>query len=269
MSRVRERTWVRSITHGDRPDLDLVCFPHSGGSAIAFADWAAALPAQVALTGIQYPGRGDRFIEPPLDDVVEMAARTTEELLRSGSGDRVLFGHSLGALVAYETALLLQDAGEEPLALCVSAALPPGRMSDRSIHLAPDDEFWATLCDLGGIEPAIADNAELRDLLLPTIRSDLRAHATYRPRPTARPLSCPVRCYHGIGDPLVDENHVAEWAGVTTGPFTSIARPGGHFHLTSAVEELVADVLNQVRSSADGSDAVHRPTGHAGDEESG
>lgn len=246
MSRIRESGWVRTIAAGGRSDARLVCFPHSGGSAIAFGDWADAVPRDVELMAVQYPGRGDRFGEPPVDDVAQMAACVAAELLGSSPRDRVLFGHSLGALVAYETALLLQEAGEEPLALCVSAALPPGRMSDSGIHLAPDDEFWETLCALGGIEPAVAENTELRDLLLPVIRSDLRAHAAYRPRPDSseRPLSCPVRAYHGAGDPLVDEAQLSGWTSATTGAFTSIVRAGGHFHVTTNVEELVMDVLN-------------------------
>jgi pyochelin biosynthetic protein PchC len=247
MSRLRERGWVRSMTPGAPLDVRVVCFPHSGGSAAAFGGWSAAMPPAVSLMAVQYPGRGDRFGEPPVDDVAAMAACAAAELLRMPTGDHVLFGHSLGALVAYETALLLRDAGEEPLALCVSAAQPPGRMTNRDVHLAPDDAFWATLCELGGIEPAVAENAELRDLLLPVIRSDLRAHATYRPRSGTPPLSCPVRCYHGVGDPLVEQDQLAGWAGVTSGGFTQTARPGGHFHVTTDVPGLVADVLSQVR----------------------
>ncbi|WP_369193281.1 thioesterase II family protein [Streptomyces djakartensis] len=247
MSRTRERGWVRSMATGDPLGLRVVCFPHSGGSAIAFGGWAAAVPPGVSLMAVQYPGRGDRFGEPPVDDVTAMADCVAAELQRLPPGDHILFGHSLGALVAYETALLLRDAGEEPRALCVSAALPPGQMNNRDTHQAPDDEFWTTLCTLGGIEPAIAGNSELRDLLLPVIRSDLRAHATYRPRPGTRPLSCPVRCYHGEGDPLVDEDQLAGWAAVTTGGFTETVRPGGHFHVTADIAELVADVLSQGR----------------------
>ncbi|MGW4380389.1 thioesterase II family protein [Kitasatospora sp. NPDC004531] len=247
MGRVPERGWVRSMTAGAGADVRLVCFPHSGGSAISFGEWGAALPAGVSLLGVQYPGRGDRFREPLVDRVAEMADRVAAELLRGTPQRRVLFGHSLGALVAHETALLLRDAGQQPLALCVSAAMPPGLIRDGELHRAPDDEFWAALCALGGIEPAVAANVELRDVLLPAIRSDLRAHATHRPRPDVRPLSCPVRCYHGEGDPLVDRTALAAWADVTTGAFSRLDRPGGHFHLATDVEELVADVLNQGR----------------------
>jgi pyochelin biosynthesis protein PchC len=244
---MRERGWVRSLITVADPTVRVVCFPHSGGSAAAFGDWATAMPPGVELVAVQYPGRGDRFVEPLVDDVAAMADHAAAELRRLPTSDHVLFGHSLGALVAYETAMVLRDMGAEPSRLCASACLPPGQMANRHVHRAPDDEFWAALCRLGGIEPWIAENAELRELLSPALRSDLRAHATYRPRSGAEPLSCPVRCYHGVGDPLVDETRLTEWAGVTTGEFTLRVRTGGHFHLAAEVAELISDVLGRLQ----------------------
>ncbi|XTZ13626.1 thioesterase II family protein [Micromonospora echinospora] len=226
------------------PAARLVCFPHSGGSATAFGDWAAVLPPGVELVAVQYPGRGDRFVEDLVDDVAQMASHVVAELLGMTASNTVLFGHSLGATVAYESALLLRDIGEQPAKLCVSACLPPGHMADRDVHLAPDEEFWATLCSLGGIEPAVAENTELRDVLLPTLRSDLRAHATYRPGTATKPLSCPLSCYHGAGDPLVDERVLPQWATVTSGAFDLKVRPGGHFHLTTDPGALISDILS-------------------------
>nr|AGS49544.1 thioesterase [uncultured bacterium esnapd8] len=206
------------------------------------------MPPGVELVAVQYPGRGDRFAERLVDDVAEMAGHVVAELLQLTRSDQVLFGHSLGAMVAYETAMLLRDMGEEPARLCASACLPPGQMKDRNVHMKPDDEFWATVCALGGIDPGIAADASLRELFIPTLRSDLRAHANYRPGSRTRPLSCPVRCYHGVGDPLVDESRLPEWAEVTTGEFTLTVRPGGHFHVATDVAGLVSDVVGRERA---------------------
>ena len=243
MGRTREPGWLRPLAGVAAPALRVVCFPHSGGSASAFAGWADVLPPGVQLVAVQYPGRSDRFVEPLVGDVAAMAGQVAAELLQLPRARDVLFGHSLGAVVAYETALVMRDVGQEPHRLCVSACLPPGHMENSDVHDAPDDEFWATLVDLGGIEPDIADNAELRELLLPALRSDLRAHATYLPWPGTRPLTCPVSCYYGSDDPLVGEERLAGWAAVTTGRFTSHDRPGGHFHLADGVAGLVADVV--------------------------
>lgn len=243
MGRVRERGWIRTLVAADPPRVRLVCFPHSGGSITAFRDWVTAVPPGVELLAVQYPGRGDRFGEPLVADVTEMAGCVVAELLQLPSSDQVLFGHSLGAVVAYESAMRLRDKGREPSRLCVSACLPPGHMTAREVHAAPEDEFWASLSALGGIDPGVLADAELRELLAPTLRSDLRAHATYQPGSGAEPLSCPVSGYHGAGDPLVDERGFRAWADVTTGNFTLKVRTGGHFHVTTGVAELIADIL--------------------------
>ena len=245
MSRMREQGWIRTLATVVAPNVRLVCFPHSGGSTTAFRDWAAVMPPGAELVAVQYPGRGDRFAEQPVDDVAEMAGHVVAELLQLPCSKQVLFGHSLGALVAYETAMLLRDMGGEPRRLCASACLPPGHMENRDVHLAPDDEFWESLCALGGIDPGIAENEELRELLMPTLRSDLRAHANYQPRSGAKPLSCPVSCYHGVGDPLVDETRLTQWADVTSGGFALRVRPGGHFHVATDVAGLVSDILGR------------------------
>ncbi|MEY9854618.1 pyochelin biosynthetic protein PchC [Catenulispora sp. GAS73] len=243
MSRIREQGWIRTLTAVRAPSVRLVCFPHSGGSAFAFRDWAAALPPGVELLAVQYPGRGDRFGEDLVDDVAELAGHAVGELLRRPAAEQVLFGHSLGAMVAYETAVLLRDVGCEPVRLCPSACLPPGQMANRDVHRAPDREFWDSLLALGGIDPRIAEDMELRQMLTPALRSDLRAHATYRPGSTAASLSCPISCYHGAGDPLVDQSRLPRWGGVTSGEFRLRVRPGGHFHVTADVAELVSDIL--------------------------
>lgn len=243
MSRIREQGWIRTLTAVRAPAVRLVCFPHSGGSAFAFRDWAAALPPGVELLAVQYPGRGDRFGEDLVDDVAELAGHVVGELVQRPWMDQVLFGHSLGAMVAYETAVLLRDVGREPVRLCPSACMPPGHMNNRDIHQAPDDEFWDSLVALGGIDSRIAQDAELREMLTPALRSDLRAHATYRPGARTEPLSCPISCYHGDGDPLVDQTRLPRWADVTSGAFRLRTRPGGHFHVTADVAALVSDVL--------------------------
>jgi pyochelin biosynthetic protein PchC len=255
MSQIPERGWIRTLAAVRDPATRLVCLPHSGGSAFAFRDWATVLPPGVELVAVQYPGRGDRFGESLVDDVTRLAGCTVRELLKLPRCDQVLFGHSLGAMVAYETAVQLRDAGREPAKLCVSACMPPGHMANRDVHLASDDEFWDSLYALGGIDPVIAEYAELREMLLPVLRSDIRTHATYQPRSGTEPLSCPVRCYHGDGDPLVEETRLRGWAEVTTGEFTLTVRPGGHFHVATDVAGLFSEILEQPTARADRRDS--------------
>ncbi|WP_329791958.1 thioesterase domain-containing protein [Lentzea sp. DG1S-22] len=234
------------------PDVRVVCFPHSGGSARSFAAWAEYVPPHTELVGVQYPGRGDRFAEAPAHDVRQMAAGIATELLRGDTGKLVFFGHSLGALVAYETAVMLRDAGAPPQLLMVSGSPAPHRAGGGTTHQLDDEALWATVCALGGVEPAVADDPELRDILLPTLRADIRASELYAPKAVTPALSCPIRCYHGVGDPLVDRAELGQWSAYTTARFSVRSRDGAHFHVWVDPAELVADVLEDTR-----------PAGHA------
>jgi pyochelin biosynthetic protein PchC len=175
-----------------------------------------------------------------------MAARAAAGLARLDPLSCALFGHSLGALVAYETARALRDAGRPPRHLLVSGAAPPKYAGGGRTHLASDGNLWSAVRALGALEPEIAEDDELADILLPALRADISAHERYRPRPGIVPLACPVRCYYGACDPLVDRDLLAGWADVSTGAFTLEARPGAHFYLFEDANGLAAEVMGAV-----------------------
>jgi pyochelin biosynthetic protein PchC len=160
-----------------------------------------------------------------------------------------LFGHSLGALVAYETARVLQDNGRPAHHLFVSGAEAPSLAGGGTTHRVTDEELWSALRDLGGIDPDVADDAELRDLLLPALRADITLNETYRPAPGPEPLHCQVRCYHNTEDPLVDGARLGAWAAVGTGRFSMRAWPGGHFRFVADPAELVTDIVAALAES--------------------
>lgn len=234
---------MRTLINAEPSDVRLVCFPHSGGTAAVYRAWAPVVPAGVELLAVQYPGRADRFSDPPAADIAEMGAQVAAELLRRPPARCALFGHSLGALVAYETARALQDRGSPVHCLFVSGAAAPSLAGGGVTHQLNDEEFWATVAGLGGIEPEIASEPELQELLLPVLRSDITLHETYQPAPEAGPLGCPVRAYYHTDDPIVDADRVIAWAEVSAGEFSTRAWPGGHFQLLTDPAELVADIV--------------------------
>ncbi|MGI5348302.1 thioesterase II family protein [Streptomyces sp. CA-250714] len=239
----RQPGWIRPLNNVGNPASRVVCLPHSGGSAGSYSAWVSAMPPDVQLLAVQYPGRGDRLSQPPVGSIAEMSAAVAAELLRFEPVPYALFGHSLGALVAYETALTMRDSGFPPGHLFVSGSAAPGQERSGLTHLAGDEELWTSVCELGGIDPAIAENAEMRKLLLPALRSDVRASETYRPASSAEPLPCPLRCYYSPEDPLTQNADMTAWAARTTARFTTRRRPGGHFHLWLDTDELVGDIL--------------------------
>lgn len=244
MLRTRISPWIRIQNPSPAASVRLICFPFSGGSARVFAGWRHWIPSDVELVAVQYPGREDRLMEPAAGDVQQMATLIADELLDLQPVPCALFGHSLGALVAYETALRLRDAGRAPAVLFPSSCTPPTAVRGGTIHMASDERLWSTMCALGGIAPEIADDLEMAELLVPLLRADVAVDERYRTGGDVVPLSCQIRCYHGRRDDLVTEASLAGWADVSSGRFTMLSRPGGHLHLFDDPSELVSDALS-------------------------
>ena len=239
------RTWLRRYV--PRPDaaLKLVCLPHAGGAASFFRSWAHRLPPSVELLAVQYPGREDRLLEPHLDEMERLADAVADAVAPVLDRPAALFGHSMGAAVAYEVAQRLEERLDRPLAhLFVSGHVAPDSLRTRSVHLASDDVLWDEVRRLNGTNKDVLAQRELRSLVLPYLRSDYRVSETYRPGPP-RPLRCPVTVLLGDRDPEVTVDEAAGWSKVTTGACELLVFPGGdHFYL---VPEQAATIAALVR----------------------
>ena len=225
-----DRTGSRSA-----PRFRLFCFPYAGGSSGIFRDWAAELELNVEVCAIRLPGRERRYSELPFrraEQVVESLVPVLRPLLETPF---VMFGHSMGAMLAFELTRGIRAAtGVEPHALFVSAHRAPHLpLRRRAWHGLPHDELIAELKALNGTPPEVFEDHDLLELVLPILRSDLELTETYASSAGPR-LSCPVIAVGGSDDPTVSPQELAEWRAVTAGPFKSIVFEGGHFFVNSA-----------------------------------
>ncbi|MFF3941708.1 thioesterase II family protein [Streptomyces phaeofaciens] len=222
--------WFRCFEERTSAATRLICFPHAGGSAVFYRDWHRLASPAVEVHAVQYPGRADRLRDPLIGDARRLAETVTRELRPLLDRPVALFGHSMGSLIAYETARLLTAAGTPPVHLFVSggsAAHDPGRLVDR-VAQAPEEVLVAKLRLLGGTETEALANAELRSLVLPYLRNDFAVVESYRHLPGPA-LTVPVTAFAGAEDPVVRPEGVARWAELTSGDFTCHVLPGGHF----------------------------------------
>lgn len=252
---------TRRWQHGDRlaPGTPrIVCCPHSGGSATYFRPWTSAVPDGVALSSVQYPGRHERLAEPFADSVEQIGDALATELL-ADVGEQavdtpiVLFGHSMGASVAFETARRIIDAGATLCGLIVSAHVAPTVPVTSTVHELPDDQMWQALAEWGGTEAEVLDLPELRDLFTPAIRADLTISAAYVDPAASRSIDVPVIAMAGESDSIAPASDMYEWADVTTGGFTMRTFPGDHFYLVDCVDEILriaGDVLQAAQSDS-------------------
>lgn len=240
--------WLRSYRLCSRPGLRLVCFPHAGGGASFYGRWSRWLPPAVELLVVQYPGREDRLREAPVNDLHSLADLVAEALAPLLHRPLALFGHSLGAAVAYEVAHRLEEQASLDLdlrGLFVSGRAPPSWPRGDLRHCWEDDRLWRQLGELGGTSPELLRQPALRAIVLPYLRSDYRLDETYRPRTRAR-LSCPVVAYLGNADGEVDVDAVRGWSAVTRASFDVRVFAGGHFYLVERQAELIAELLGRL-----------------------
>lgn len=230
----------------------VLCFPHAGGAASHYRAWAVEAPWDVEFAVVQYPGREDRYAEAAPTDMADLVRGLAAELLSEASAGpcppTVLFGHSMGAAVAYEVARLLAAADRPPAHLVVSGRPAPALSRAGSVHLGTDEDLVRDLRRLGGTGSGVLADTALMTAVLPTIRRDYRLIETYRPLPGV-PLRTPVTVLRGDRDPEVDAAEADAWREATAGPCRTQVFPGDHFYLESHREQIVALLVAETRAA--------------------
>ncbi|MEO3743391.1 alpha/beta fold hydrolase [Plantactinospora sp. B5E13] len=244
--RISDNVWFRAYHRVDNPTLRLICLPHAGGVPTAFRGWPPLLPEGVQVLAVCYPGRQDRLAEACITTMDEMADRICAALLPYADRPLALFGHSMGAAIAHETAARLEARhGVRPVALFLSGRPAPARTNHGELHRQDDHALVREVRALGAADASVYDNPDLRELLLPALRADYRLIETYRPdRPPT--VGTPVFGYLGDADPAYRPDDMASWAEVTTAGCTVHVLPGGHFYLHPQERKLVSNIASHL-----------------------
>ncbi|SER70651.1 thioesterase II family protein [Streptomyces qinglanensis] len=229
--------WLRLVASAPNARARLICFPHAGGSAGFFFPLLKSLPSAVEAYAVQYPGRQDRLAEPCLTSVDELADAVCEVLRQEPAMPQVLFGHSMGATVAFEVARRQErSGGGSPLGLVVSGRRAPSLRHAETVHQRDDDGLVAEIRRLNGTDDSLLDDPEIRRMFLPALRADYQAIETYRMVP-GPPLRCPLSVFVGDADPRVSVAEAEAWREQSGGGISLQVFPGGHFYLSDRPQE--------------------------------
>jgi len=246
-----QSTWVSVPAPRPRAHLRLLCFPYAGGGASIYSSWAAQLPPDIELCAIRLPGREGRFGEQPLRRMDRLLSLLVEGVLPYLDRGFAFFGHSLGALVAFELARRLRrDALPAPIHLFISGRRAPQLPDVRepgepALYGLPDAELIAELRRFGGRVGAAAAAPELLELMLPTVRADFELAGTHEHRDEA-PLACPITAFGGLDDTAVSEDRIAAWRMHTRGGFALHMLPGDHFFLHELSGAIIATIARDL-----------------------
>ncbi len=238
-------------TMRDTDTTKLVCLPYAGAGASFYRPWAALAGDALEVVALQLPGRERLIDEEPYRDVhraVDGLLAQLRERLGDDGGRVALFGHSLGAVLAYELAhRLAAEPGVEPVHLFVSGAPAPGQgRTGRATGLS-DDEFLARVGEFAGYRHPAFDDPEMRELLLPALRADVEMHESHVPS-TELPLNMPLTVVRGQDDELVGYDDAVSWSKSTARDFAYVELPGGHMYLTEAAPALVRVIVSTLVS---------------------
>ena len=235
---------------GPAPDdaTTLFCIPHAGGNAAFYARFGDHLPAAVECRRLELPGRGRRSREP-LGGGLEDLARDLLARMRPLPARYALFGHSMGALLAFLCAVQARESGlPQPQALFLSSAAAPVDWAEcrpRGVASLPSGELWDHVARLGGLPDCVAASKDFRQYLEPILRADFAAVETWNPAPVA-PLPAPISLFIGDRD-VVTEAQARRWRLLTTGEFRLRTFSGGHFHLQNHWPDLAASIARTLR----------------------
>jgi medium-chain acyl-[acyl-carrier-protein] hydrolase len=219
------------------PNLRLLCVPFAGGGAGIYRGWPDAMPPGVDVVALALPGRERRLRETPYTAMSALLRDLVPAIRPLLDVPWAIFGHSMGAAIAYEIARATTLAGNGPEALLVSARrapqLPPPHPPMFSL---PRDTLIAEVQRLYGPFPkAILEHRSLLDMFLPTMRADFQLLDTWQ-APVDCVLDTPITALAAEGDHAVLPETIPRWGELTRGPFQAITVPGGHFCVRDRTE---------------------------------
>lgn len=218
----------------------LFCLPFAGGNAYSYRSIERRMHPAVRVVALEPPGRGRRFKESRLTSVQEMALDLVACMRPCLDRPFALFGHSMGALLAYlVTRQLMSEELPLPRHLFISGKGPP-HMASREArwHTLPLEDFKAKLAELGGCASAVLDDPELMAYFAPIIRDDMRAVAGYRHQ-AAPPLEVPITVMIGTEESTTGAE-ASQWREMTRSDCTLLEYQGGHFFLFDHVDAICA-----------------------------
>lgn len=227
--------------------IPLYCLPYAGSSASVYVRWKRRLPSWIEVIPVELPGRGRRMVEPLEVTLPALLDRIARDVQPAPGQPFAVFGHSLGAIIAFELAARLEAQGLRPsLVFASGTGSPAARDRERFAALKTDAELRAELLRLDGTPEHVLADPELMELTLPVLRADFQLAASYAAT-AGRTLGAPLVALGGASDPTTSSEAIAAWRDQTRGDFAMHMLPGGHFFIHAEEGALFALLEQHLR----------------------
>ncbi|MGV0745741.1 thioesterase II family protein [Mycolicibacterium sp. XJ870] len=244
-TQVTFKPWIKRYPGIDRAARPTLVFPHAGGAAVAYRSLGTALAAAGSDAYVmQYPQRGDRLSHPAPVTVGELARDLFDAGDWSQLGPLRLFGHCMGAVVAFEFARVAERNGVAVDALWVSASEAPSAVASSPALPTAESEIIAEMVDLGGTDRQLLADEDFVELLLMAVRADYAAFNRYACENDVT-IAADIYTLGGERDHRISEDMLRRWEFHTTGAFTCSMFDGGHFYINEHTRD-VAELVNEL-----------------------
>lgn len=239
-------------------DTRIYCFPYAGGSAASFRSWVNKFPENFEVAILQLPGRDNRFGEKFLTNMDDVITAVIDVLQIQHSGapgmfsNYYFFGHSVGALMAYELCHRMQSYSFElPKTLFVSGKRAPHVPLNRELlHELDPITLKNKLIELDGTPQIVLDTPELFDLFIPRLRADFQINETYVFQKNGLTLDCPIQVFGGYQDKETTIESLNAWSDHTSSKFSIRMFEGGHFFLHKHEDQLIEMLVSAINTDS-------------------
>lgn len=243
------REWIPASLAATNARSRLFCLPFAGGGASAYRTWSRELPSHVQLVPVQLPGRENRLSEKSFTSTTTLVPELVAAMRPFLDRPFAIFGHSMGALLAFEaTRALRRQSLPMPAHLFLSSHRAP-QLPDlgTKVHRLEGQAFIDELRALGGTPEEVLAHEELMQIAGPILRADFQLCETYAYTPEP-PLDVPLAVYGGSDDPTVTRAALEAWREQTTDAMTLRLFPGHHLYLQQARGELLQTLSAELRT---------------------
>jgi medium-chain acyl-[acyl-carrier-protein] hydrolase len=238
--------WLANRKSNRRANVRLFCFPYAGGGDSIFRSWQQDLSDTIEVCAVQLPGRGSRISEPPCTQINQLVRALGAALAPYLDKPFALFGHSMGALIAFELARhMRKEYGAQPVHLFVSGRPSPQTKTEPLDVKQFDSELREMFQRRNVIPKESLEDPELIALMLPILRADVALCESYYYTPQP-PFSFPITAFGGINDHGVSRHSLEDWREHTTAAFALRLFPGDHFFLDTCRLPLLETISKEL-----------------------
>lgn len=224
-----------------------ITFPFAGGNAYSYRMINKQMPSNIDILSVELPGRGLRMEEelvPNMHDAINDIWKNWISHLQLDKKVFILWGHSMGGLLAYHITLLInQRMGLSPTRLIISGCSSPLVHKRGCIHAMASCDFWRHLSALGGVPQKIIQNEDIKTFAENYIRGDMKIYETYVDF-TKEKIRSPTTIIYGKEDLIANRRNMLTWKNLNYCDTDTVEMAGGHFFIFSNAHELVNLIKN-------------------------